>query len=263
MFRIYASSKKVAHIGGRTVDEDISVQKGWNRIAYLAQLNLPIAQAMSVYYSIASEGDVLKSQDDFAILSRNASGNFIWKGTLRYLEVGRGYMLKRTADSDATFYYPCYYSESRYSGNRTAPQRTTLLENNSATSMNIVACVSGVDVQDSDRLVVFNGTSRIGMAEVSEDGLFYLNVAQPDDEPRRLTFCLERGGQVVSITGSVYCYSADAVIGSPEQPTDISFTSATYDYSDGHWYTLDGTRLPRKPQRPGLYIHNGKVINEK
>lgn len=217
MIRIYASSKKVAHIGGHIVDEEISVRKGWNRIAYLTQLNLPIAQAMSVYCADASEGDVLKSQDDFAILSRDASGNLVWKGTLRYLEAGRGYMLKRTADNDAKFYYPCYYSESRYSGANTASRRTTLFENNSATSMNIVACVSGVELQAGDRLVVFNGTSRVGVAEASEDGLFYLNVAQSDDDPRRLTFCLERDGQVVSITGSVYCYSADAVIGSPEQ----------------------------------------------
>ena len=259
MFRIYANSKKVAYIGGRTVDKEILVHHGWNRIAYLAQLNLPIAQAMSVYNAEASEGDVLKSQDDFAILSRDASGNLVWKGTLRYLEAGKGYMLKRTAETDATFFYPCYYTESRYSGAKTAPRRTTLLENNSATSMNIVASVSGVEIQDNDQLVVFNGANRIAVAEADEDGLFYLNVAQPDDQSHRLTFCLERDGQVVSITGSDYRYTADAVLGNPEQPTDISFAPVTYDYTDGYWYTLDGLRLSRKPQRPGLYIHNGKA----
>lgn len=259
MLRIYASSKKVAHIGGRTIDEDIVVRPGWNRIAYLSNLNLPITQAMSVYCAEASEGDVLKSQDDFAILSRDASGNLVWKGTLRYLEANRGYMLKRTAETDATFYYPCYYAESRYSGGRTTPRRTTLLENNSATSMNIVASVSGVELQDNDLLTIYNGTNRIAVAEADEDGLFYLNVAQPDGKSHRLTFCLERNGQVVSITGSDYSYTADAVIGSPEQPTDINFAPATYDYSDGYWYTLDGLRLPRKPQRTGLYIHNGKA----
>ncbi len=259
MFRIYANSKKVAYIGGRTVDKEILVHHGWNRIAYLAQLNLPIAQAMSVYNAEASEGDVLKSQDDFAILSRDASGNLVWKGTLRYLEAGKGYMLKRTAETDATFFYPCYYTESRYSGAKTAPRRTTLLENNSATSMNIVASVSGVEIQDNDQLVVFNGANHIAVAEADEDGLFYLNVSQPDDQSHRLTFCLERDGQVVSITGSDYRYTADAVLGNPQLPTDISFAPVTYDYTDGYWYTLDGLRLSRKPQRPGLYIHNGKA----
>ena len=218
---------------------------------------------MSVYLGQGSEGDVLKSQDDFAILSRDASGGLVWKGTLRYLEAGKGYMLKRTADSEASYYYPCYYAESRYSGNRTAPRWTPLLENTGATSMNIVAHISGVEVQEGDRLAAFNGTSRIGVAEEGEDGLFYLNVAQPDDEPQSLTFCLERDGQVVGIKRSDFDYEADAVMGSPEQPTDISFTPASYDYSDGHWYTLDGIRLPRKPGRPGLYSHNGKVTNEK
>ena len=263
MYRIYASSKKVAYFGGRTVDEDIVVHNGWNRIAYLSHLNLPITQAMSVYRADASEGDVLKSQDDFAMLSRDAAGSLVWKGTLRYLEAGKGYMLKRTATSDATFFYPFYYADSRYSGERAAPSRKTLHENNSATSMNIVALVSGVELQDNDRLVAYNGTSRVGVAQCGEDGLFYLNVAQPDNEPRPLTFCLERDEQVVGTMRCGYGYEADAVIGSPEQPTEVRFAPAEYDYSDGYWYTLDGVRLPRKPQRPGLYIHNGKVMNQK
>lgn len=263
MYRIYASSKKVAYFGGRTVDEDIVVHNGWNRIAYLSHLNLPITQAMSVYRADASEGDVLKSQDDFAMLSRDAAGSLVWKGTLRYLEAGKGYMLKRTASTDATFFYPFYYADSRYSGGKAAPRRTALHENNSATSMNIIARVSGVELQDDDHLVAYNGTRRVGVAKSGEDGLFYLNVAQPDDEPRHLTFCLERDEQVVGTMRSGYGYEADAVIGSPEQPTEISFAAAAYDYSDGHWYTLDGVRLPRKPQRPGLYIHNGKVMNGK
>ena len=37
------------------------------------------------------------------------------------------------------------------------------------------------------------------------------------------------------------------------------YSDLTYDYTDGYWYTLDGLRLSRKPQRPGLYIHNGKA----
>ena len=263
MYRIYASSKKVAYFGGRTVDEDIVVRNGWNRIAYLSHLNLPITQAMSVYRADASEGDVLKSQDDFAMLSRDAAGSLVWKGTLRYLEAGKGYMLKRMATTDATFFYPFYYADSRYSGGKVAPRQTVLHENNSATSMNIVARVSGVELQDDDCLVAYNGTRRVGVAKSDEDGLFYLNVAQPDDEPHPLTFCLERDEQVVGITRGGFSYKADAVLGSPEEPTAISFVSATYDYSDGHWYTLDGVRLPRKPQRPGLYIHNGKVMNEK
>ena len=172
-------------------------------------------------------------------------------------------MLKRMANTDATFFYPFYYADSRYSGDNSAPRRTTLLENNNATSMNIIAHVSGVELEDDDCLVAYNGAHRVGVAKSGDDGLFYLNVAQPDGEPSTLTFCLERDEQVVGTVRSDYGYEADAVVGSPELPTEISFATTTYDYSNGYWYTIDGIRLPRKPKHPGLYIHNGKVIYEK
>ena len=271
MYRIYTGSNRVVYFGGQAVDQDITVRPGWNRIAYLSRLNLPIAQAMSVYRTEASEGDVLKSQDDFAMLSREASGNLVWKGTLRYMEAGKGYMLKRNAPTETTFFYPFYYADSHYSGSQAqqyVPQTANLksqspkFENHTATSMNIIARVSGTELEEGDHLVAYNGARRIGVAQTEDDGLFYLNLAQPDGDPIDLTFCLERGNQIVATVRSTYGYQADAVMGTPDQPTAISFATATHDLSSGHWYTLDGIRLSAEPRRPGLYIHNGKVIKK-
>ena len=83
------------HYGFGSAAMKVKAKKGWSRIAYLSVINLPVAQAMSEYLPYASKGDVLKSQDAFSILSPDGAGNLVWKGTLKYMETGKGYMLKR------------------------------------------------------------------------------------------------------------------------------------------------------------------------
>ena len=256
MYRVYAKSAKTANFGGKRSNKAITVRKGWNRIGYLSTINLPIAQAMSDYTVLGSEGDVLKSQDGFSMLSRNSSGELTWKGTLQYLEVGHGYMLKRNAASTESFIYPLYYDNNRYSGSAAlAPE----YRNHTATTMNIVAQISDAEVCDGDSLVTYDGARRCGAAAITEDGLFFLNIGGDEKTSgQNLFFCIERDGELVAATQSPLSYQADAVLGTPEEPTQISFVKSDR-YADGYWYTLDGIRLQKKPRRTGLYIHNDKI----
>lgn len=256
MYRIYSIDNKKAFIGGLPCYfTPVTVKKGWNRIAYLSTINLPIAQAMSGYVTDASEGDVLKSQDAFSILSRDGSGNLIWKGSLRYMETGKGYMLKRTKDSEHTYSYPLYYGDNRYSGvSNVAPRH-----NVQATTMNIVANVVGVETLEGDTLVAYNGAERCGVATADEEGAFYLNVGVDEDLAQNLSFCIERNNEVVAVTRSKIGYKADAVLGSPDEPTLIDFADLDEFADDGNWYTLSGIKLAEKPQQSGIYIHNGKA----
>lgn len=256
MYRIYSTGKKKAYIGGFPCNYFmVSAKKGWNRIAYLSTINLPISQAMSQYVTDASEGDVLKSQDAFSILSRDGSGNLIWKGTLRYMETGKGYMLKRQKDNEFTFAYPLYYGDNRYSGvGYVAPRR-----NVQATTMNIVANVAGVETLEGDTLVAYNGAERCGVAVADVDGVFYLNVGVDEDLAQNLSFCIERNNEVVAVTRSKIGYKADNVLGSPDEPTLIDFAELNEFADDGNWYTLSGIKLAEKPQQSGIYIHNGKA----
>lgn len=256
MYRIFSVDNKKAFIGGLPCYfSPITVKKGWNRIAYLSTINLPIAQAMSGYVTDASEGDVLKSQDAFSILSRDGSGNLIWKGNLRYMETGKGYMLKRLKDSEHSYYYPLYYGDNRYSGvSNVAPRH-----NVQATTMNIVANVVGVETIEGDTLVAYNGAERCGVATADEEGVFYLNVGVDEDLAQNLSFCIERNNEVVAVTRSKIGYKADAVLGSPDQPTLIDFADLDEFADDGNWYTLSGIKLAEKPQQSGIYIHNGKA----
>lgn len=254
MYRIYSCSDKVAYIAGDYNLPVINLQHGWNRIAYLSSINLPIEQAMNDYLAKASEGDVLKSQDAFAIVSHNTVGQLIWKGSLKYMETGKGYMLKRTANSNETFIYPEYWSDSRYSGSRIATARM----NRTATSMNIVARISGITVEPGDRLSIYNGAECCGFAEVDDEQLFYLNIGE-QAKNSKLRFSIERGGKVAAVCGSNISYQADQLLGTPEQPTIINFM-ATDHLSNGEWYTITGIKLPKQPTAKGYYIHNGKII---
>ena len=258
MYRIYSHSEKTVEFNGETTYCYIPVHRGWNRIAYLSGINLPLAQALSGYLKYASQGDIIKSQDGFAIATNSSSG-LIWKGSLKYFENGKGYMLKRTANSDAEFLYPLYYSTNRYSGNVAGARAVSTTR--TATTMNIVATVSGMDMEEGDRLVVYSGVDRVTEAEADSEQNYYLNIGLDKETAAPLTFCIERDGVLVatSVTGNI-SYQADKVLGTPGEPTDISFLSATQLPDDGKWYTTAGMQLSKRPTKAGLYIHNGKVM---
>ena len=255
MYSIYSVSDKVVCLEGNSAYQPITVHKDWNRIGYLTTINLPVSQALSDYMEQAQEGDVVKSQDGFAVASRTANG-LVWKGTLQYMEAGKGYMLKRQADSEATFYYPLYFLDNRYSGSST---RVSPRHVSSLATMNIVATVEGIETGPGDRLVVYSGAERIAEAIADDEQNYYLNIGSDADRGEPLSFAIERDGEAIAMTGSRINFVANKVMGTPEQPTAISFTALARLPHDGKWYTLSGLQLPEQPTHRGLYIHNGKV----
>ena len=256
MYNIYSMSDKKVYLEGELSYDSIVVHKDWNRIAYTTLINLPISQALSDYTEVAKEGDVVKSQDGFAIASRGSTG-LVWKGTLQYMEAGKGYMLKRLADSEVEFYYPLYFSDNRYSG-EIQPMAPRYV--NTATTMNIVAAVEGFDTEPGDRLVVYSGAERMAEATADDEQNYYLNIGSDDSSNSSLTFVIERDGETVAMTGSHISYAPNKVLGTPAAPTAISFTSLDQMPHDGKWYNVAGILIGKKPTQSGVYIHNGKAV---
>ena len=257
MYRLYSNDDKVGYIAGFSSYAPITVKKGWNRIGFISNLNLPLGTAIAEYTEQASAGDIIKSQSEFAVLTMDASGNKQWKGTLEYLRVGEGYMLKRNQDSDASFYYPYYFSGSRYGGGK-APRKPAY-ENVSGRSMTVVAVADGVEVQSGDRLTAYRGAEVCGIAEADEQGVFYLSIGA-DGTNEALTFTIERDDEVLAVTTrSQIGYVSDAALGTPDEPTAISFLSTDQMYGDG-WYSISGIKLNKRPTKHGIYIHNNEKI---
>ena len=263
MYMIYSSSEKTVAFEGCASYSGITVHKNWNRIAYTSGINLPIAQALSDYTENAADGDIIKSQEGFAIATRTAQG-LVWKGTLHFMEAGKGYMLKRMADSEVRFSYPIYFSESRYNGTlmMTSPSRiSTRASEGTSTTMNIVARIVGVDTFEGDILVAWCGAERLAESVADEEGVFYLNIGSDARYTQAITFSIERDGKEIAVTGSNIVYESDAVIGSPSDPTLIRFGRIDADDMEyGKWYSVSGMELPGKPSQPGFYIHNGIIL---
>ena len=261
MYRFYSKSEKTAYLSGLDFPVSITLHKGWNRIAFSSPINLPLSVALSDYTDKASEGDIIKSQDEFAVLNI-VNGNRLWKGSLKYMRSGEGYMLKRNNDKEASFWYPSYWGASRYAGRggTDAQMRQPLYINPMATSMSVIAVTEGVDLQEGDRLVAYHGAEVCGVAEADADGHFYLSVAESDSRAMSdVTFSIEREGELVGLANQRMSYVSDAVVGSVDEPTVINFVSAD-SYADGGWYTLEGIRLSGRPAEKGVYIFNGTKV---
>ena len=265
MYRFFSKSDKTAYLRGFEYPASITVRKGWNRIAFSSSINLPIAVALAGYTDEGSEGDMIKSQDEFAVLNI-VGGNRIWKGSLKYMRSGQGYMLKHNSGKEVKFWYPYYWSSSRYAGlgSADAPMRQPLFSSASATNMSVIAVTEGVDLQEGDRLVAYHGAEVCGVAEADEDGRFYLSVGESDNRATKdVQFSIERDGELVGLANQRMSYVGDAVVGSVNEPTVIRFVPAE-GYADGEWYTLEGIRLSGRPAEKGVYIFNGMkvLVNE-
>ena len=273
MYRFYAQSPKYIYITGYRSDIGIEVHKGWNRIGYIEPMNLPVATALSDYTDAAQAGDIIKSQSEFAVLNIDANNNRIWKGTLKYMRTGEGYMLKRQAETNYYFYYPYYSTNSRYNNvNGQDPTQSRCFRNTSASSMNVIARIEGFDLQEGDRLVAYGayGETR-GTTIADEDELFFLTIASPSDRedlksPQHagegVSFAIERDGEIVATTAQQIPYVDNDVQGSLNAPTIINFTSTDNLGSNG-WYSLQGIRLQGKPRQKGVYIFNGQKVTIK
>ena len=257
MYMIYSMSDKTIYVEGEFAHRYITVHKDWNRVGYNTTINLPISQALADYLEQAQVGDVVKSQGGFAIASQSATG-LVWKGSLQYLEAGKGYMIKRLGNDEVKFSYPMYFNDNRYSGtsNSRAAKRSAV---NTATTMNMVAAVKGVEVEAGDKLVVFCGAER--MAETTADGEqnYYLNIGSDANSQEPMTFVIEREGETIAMAGSYISYVPNKVIGTPDQPTVINFMALDQMPQDGKWYTVGGIQIGKKPKQSGVYIYNGKA----
>ena len=257
MYNVYSMSDKTIYLEGEFARRYITVHKDWNRVGYISTINLPIAQALADYTEKAQVGDVVKSQDGFAIASQTSTG-LVWKGSLQYLEVGKGYMMKRLAADEVQFLYPLYYNDSRYSSNNETRAMTRAV--GSATTMNIVAAVDGVEIEAGDKLVVFSEAERQAEAVADAEQNYYLNIGSDNVGDGNLTFVIEREGETVAMTNSRISYAPNKVLGTPEQPIVISFTAIDNIPNDGKWYTVGGILVGKKPTKSGVYIHDGKTV---
>lgn len=115
MYKIKVAKAQNFVVKGVPVDLSdwyFEVTENWNWLPFVGLSNQPIKDALANFD--ASEGDLIKSQNEFAIYSAEIG----WKGSLDYLDEGVGYMLKSAKAQQ--FSYPIYLDQTMAKYNTTS-----------------------------------------------------------------------------------------------------------------------------------------------
>ena len=255
-------------------ERTINLKQGWNSIGYTPAATLTVEAALSDYYDEAEPGDVIKNKTKFAYFTKTGNSGR-WQGSLKYMKPGEGYMLLRKGADATSFIYP-YYEPGSNMLEASAPSASRSVGTEMLRTMTVSATVVGVEPEAGDILLACSNGEIVGQAPltvVQEDSdspavpVFYLNIGGnrdvTDEAGAPIYFAIERDGEIVASTGELMTFRADAVVGSPSEPAAINFVKMAHEDEDGKWYTIGGVQLPQKPTRSGLYIFNGKKIENK
>ena len=270
MYYIKSQKEQTIYLEGTVLTEEadrtITLHPKWNYIGYTPMMNLPVNEALEDLKSKASDGDIIKSQDEFATFAASVGG---WRGNLQYMKPGQGYMLYHKVtpehpETEVKFVYPFKGTSAVASSKTRAVMETDepLWTNTRITTMNLIVRTEGIAAEEGDRLYAYADGELCGVAEAMDvDGeqTFFLSVG--GEEKKALTFTLEREGELLgAATRAGIVYQPDTLEGTTDMPKIIDF-SETAAYEAGIWYTFTGIRVgDRRPTTPGAYIFNGQKV---
>ena len=107
MYKANINNEQILQIRGKRVDVakwSFPIKQNWNWLPYPLTSNVATNEALA--YFDATDGDVIKSQNLFAVYDPIIG----WNGTLKYLEAGKGYMIK--SGKEQSLKYPNTKSEN-------------------------------------------------------------------------------------------------------------------------------------------------------
>ena len=252
-------------IGGSIIrSEDartIKLEQGWNGIGYTPMRNLSVETALSDYYDQAKPGDVIKSHTEFAYFTKVA-GDGRWRGSLQYMKPGEGYMMLRKSENATEFRYPFYEPGSTFLDSWAYTSTSANAPARRKSTMSVSATIEGFEPEDDDLLVAYCNGEKVGEAKVNATSMshnsepVYLSIG--GDEKAGIWFAIEREGEIVASTQEQMTYVANAIVGSPDEPTAINFAQS--EEESGVWYSMNGIKLDKRPAKTGIYIYNNKKV---
>ncbi|WP_299054917.1 LamG-like jellyroll fold domain-containing protein [uncultured Polaribacter sp.] len=227
MYKIKLAKENNLRVVGEEVDPKtytVDIAAGWNWLSYPIHRNISLQEALAFYDT--SDGDVIKDQFNFAIYDQNSG----WRGSLDYLESGKGYMIK--SGKTQVFKYPDATIAQRrevstnQSANTQGPQQE-YFRNYSAT-MSIVAEV--VADQDFTNISVFDANNILrGIAEIEEiAGKKYSFITVFGDQTEPLYFELSDGSEKVKLVDALP-FLGDKVVGNFTEPYVLSLKGLSVD----------------------------------
>lgn len=231
MFLIQSPIAQTLSVTGNTItgleNLTLHILPDWNYISYLPTVNLPLIEALAGFE--ATEGDIIKSQDHFAMYSEGSG----WVGSLTYLEPGKGYMLN--SHKATTLTYPDLMpnglsrTPGRHSDRIQSLTDATPTSRKYQTNMSVVATVAdNMPILSGDKLLAYSDGELRGVTDIVEqnmDGrkLFFLSVDGLNGED--VSFALERDGAVIAESTPMIHYAPNGVCGDMTNPMLIDFVN--------------------------------------
>ncbi|PSR56573.1 hypothetical protein AHMF7605_25285 [Adhaeribacter arboris] len=198
-------------------NEIITLKKGWNWIGYTPQVSMPVPDALAGV--TLANGDIIKSQTDFAIYDQNKG----WVGSLKTLKTGQGYRLQSSQKTDLKFAYP---KTSVNSGNRLANDESPLakLVNPGIYryNMNLVAEIASNQITEETGILVHttNG-EKVGWGtayKVEDKVLFFITVfSNQENQQVHFSYHDESGNLLVNLKETMV-FRSEQITGTIQQP---------------------------------------------
>ena len=187
MYMMYTAKEHTIFLEGITLqseaDRSVKLVSGWNVLPYLRQDNASLRDALGDYYPYATEGDMIKNHDEFAVFSDAGK----WEGNLTYMRPGCGYLLYRKAASPVTFIYPVSNANANASANAYVMADANANANTyakAATNMTMIARIDAGDTKmDNATLYAYIGSEQVGVATPitieggDDEGLYFLTIS--------------------------------------------------------------------------------------
>jgi len=263
VYQIWVQNDCKPQVHGIRFTDDNRVVKikkaGWNDLAYLCETDKEISDAMGDYMigDKAKDGAVIMSRSQFSMADKGK-----WYGSLQYMHPGQGYYLYHIGEVDAkdpiTIRY--YDKKSLADNSNQSKVRKALTDTDEAevtygessnykSNMPVVAeLVEGTDYRAGDVLVAYANGRVAGRAEAQtiDDGRTRFFIMLNAEAGAKITWALERDGEIVADANSNVRYAGMSIAGNIDNPLSIDFVNSKDNGSDVKYYNVNGIRVDEK-----------------
>ena len=181
-YMVYCKNGNTMRINGEPLaeaDKTITLRGDgqWSPLPCLFDQATLLSEALTDYYQKATQGDLIKAQNRFAVFS--ADGH--WVGDLKALRPGEGYFFRRMGAGDVTVrFYNQTTNAPKKVQNEQSPMTNDQWSSRAATNMTMICTLSGeaglYSVSPKDGLYAYIGSELVGVA-TKIDSLYFLTIS--------------------------------------------------------------------------------------